>query len=85
MIISTLYCSSSAAPTLQQHQAPLSHVKRSQDDRNTFFIEYSCHALATINILRNKFTVRPHYVRYMFMCIGLLQSMPVEQCARGTL
>ena len=57
LIISTLYCSSSAAPTLQlqQHQASLSHVKRSQND--LFFIEYSCHVLATINIIGNKLTV----------------------------
>ena len=58
-IISTLHSSSSAAPTLQlqQHQAPLSHVKRNQDDRNALFIAYSCRILTTINIVRDKLAV----------------------------
>jgi len=87
LIISTLHSSSSAAPTLQlqQHQDPLSPVKRSQDDRNALFIAYTCQIRTTINIVRNKLAVSSNYVECTFMYIFVLQSMLVEQCTRGPL
>ena len=76
-IISTLHSSSSAAPTLQlqQHQAPLSHAKRNQDDRNALFIAYSCRIMTTINIVRNKLAVSSTQTLCTYLCILFCYSL----------